>query len=122
MPRSQWPRISILEKSFCLSFSFSSFVYKIVVNRLQPPAKMKHGLMLAREKRVHAHSRFGGNFLEADPLEFMREENLALLFLVSHDPVCARCLVHDYGGLKVRPAPATLEDVCAVKILQGLSE
>jgi len=47
---------------------------------LQPPAKMKHGLMLAREKRVHAHSRFGGNFLEADPLEFVREENFALLF------------------------------------------
>ena len=36
--------------------------------------------MFAREQSVDADPRFGGNFLEADPLEFMREEDFALFF------------------------------------------
>src|SRR5216683_2408385 len=80
MPRSQSPRISILEKFFFLSCSFSSFVHKIVINGLQPPAKMQYSVMLAREQSVDADSRFRGKLLETDPLDFVRDENVALLF------------------------------------------
>src|ERR1700730_4387252 len=80
MPRSQWPRISILEKSFFLSYSFSSLIYKVFVDGLQPPAKIKNSVMFAREQSVDADSRFRGNFLEAETLEFVRKEDFALIF------------------------------------------
>src|SRR6266851_5752859 len=80
MPRSQSLRISILEKSFFLSCSFSSFVYEFVVDGLQPPAKMENSVMFAREQSVDADSCFGGDLLETRSLEFVRDERFALFF------------------------------------------
>jgi hypothetical protein len=36
--------------------------------------------MLAREQSVDADSRFGGEFLEARPFDFVRDKDFALLF------------------------------------------
>ncbi len=66
---------------FHLLFIFSpSRFRKFVVNALQSLAQMQHRITFAREQRIHAHAGLGGHLLEAASFQFVRHEDLALLF------------------------------------------
>src|SRR5579862_2273015 len=54
------------------------FSREFLVNRFQAPPQVQDGVMLARKQRIDAYARLGGEFLEAAPFEFVRDENLAL--------------------------------------------
>ena len=43
-------------------------------------AQLQHGIVLARQQRVHADSRQGGDVVEAIAHQFMRDEHFSLLF------------------------------------------
>src|SRR5262249_32251624 len=62
--------IILLGLSFC----------EVLVNGLQPPAQVLHGIALAGKQSVHADSFFFGEFPEAASAKFMRNEDFALFF------------------------------------------
>src|SRR5260370_38422340 len=59
---------------------FSLFFRKLVVDGLQPLAKIKHRIALAGEQGIHAYSGFRCELFEAAALEFVGTEYVALLF------------------------------------------
>lgn len=50
-----------------------------VVRRSQALAQMQHRIALAREKRIHADARRRRHLLETAPVQFVRDEHLALI-------------------------------------------
>src|SRR5271154_2508873 len=57
----------------------SLFLCKFVVDVLQSFAQVQHRVSLAREQRVYAHAGFRRELFEAAPVDFVRDEYLALL-------------------------------------------
>src|SRR5258708_29746078 len=62
---------------FILMRNASSFL-EFVVRTLQSLAQMQHRISLAREQRVHVHTRLRGHLLEAAPFQLVRDEHLPL--------------------------------------------
>src|SRR5580704_914037 len=52
---------------------------KVIVNPLQPLTQMEHRVAFARKQRIYAHAGAGGEFLETQALDFVRDEDFALL-------------------------------------------
>src|SRR5690348_9882067 len=61
------------------SFVFPVAGVQFVISALQATAQMKYRIMLAREQRVDAEAGCGGEFLEAAAIDFVSQENVALL-------------------------------------------
>src|SRR5579863_4361588 len=57
----------------------SSCFRKFVVDGLEALPQMEHGVMLAREKCIDAQTGLGRQFLEGAALDFVGDEDLALL-------------------------------------------
>src|SRR4029077_2134654 len=81
--KSSMPRIpSGMMKSIFTNllpiFNTSCF-RRVVVNALQLFAKMEHRVAFTGKQSVHANSGAGGDLLEAEALDFMRDEYFALL-------------------------------------------
>src|SRR5256885_12986208 len=64
---------------FMLCMVCSLLLPKIFIDALQTFAKMQHGVTFAREKRVDVYAGFGSQFLEAAALDFVGNEDFALL-------------------------------------------
>src|SRR6516225_4548407 len=64
---------------FSPSISSPSCLRNLVVDGLEPPPQMEHGVMLVGEQRIHAEARLCRQLLEATPVQLVREKDLALL-------------------------------------------
>src|SRR5580700_5545134 len=59
-------------------FSTSRF-RKVVVNPLQSLAQVEHGVVFAGKQGIDANAGAGGNLLEAETFQFVRDKDFALL-------------------------------------------
>src|SRR5262245_4685645 len=58
----------------------SSWFREFVIDVLQTPAQMQHGVTLSREQRVDAHTGDFGHLFEAAAFQLMADEDFTLLF------------------------------------------